>query len=142
MSEERDGAPLISVKRELLPQPDVGEETGRKAALAADESEEILANHIGIGGEQAVREARVDLQRTVFEELGREQRSVLVRDDLVVVPLHNERGYVDVLQILGEVGFGERLDAVIVGLAPPIMPWRHQFWMTPSSGFAPGRLNP
>src|SRR6516162_11751488 len=73
---ERDGAPLISVKRELLPQPDAGRRDGRNAALAADEGEEILANHIGIGGEQAVREARVDLQRTVFEELGREQRRV------------------------------------------------------------------
>src|SRR5215831_7921867 len=95
--------------------------SGRRAItplLAADEGEEVLADHISVGTEQAVREAGVDLQRTVLEELVRKQRSVLVRNDLVIVPLHDERRYVDALQILSEVGFGERLDAVIVGFRP------------------------
>src|SRR5262249_6222804 len=86
--------------------------------LAADEGEEVLADHIGVGSEQAVREARIDFQRTVLEELVRKQRSVPMRNDLIIVPLHDERGYLDALQILGEVRFGERLDAVIVGLGP------------------------
>ena len=28
------------------------------------------------------------------------------------------------------------------GLVPPIMPCRHQFWITPSETCAPGRLKP
>src|SRR5215813_3910928 len=68
--------------------------------LAADKGEEVLADHIGVGSEQAMREAGVDLQRTVLEDLVREQRSVLVRNDLIIVSLHDERGYLDALQIL------------------------------------------
>jgi hypothetical protein len=37
---------------------------------------------------------------------------------LIVVSVHHEPGYVDALQILTEVGFGERLDAVVMSLGP------------------------
>src|SRR6516164_6209509 len=86
--------------------------------LAADESQEVLVDYVGVGSEHAVRKAGVDLQRAVLEEFDRQQGSVLVGNDLVVVAVHYERGYVDALQILSEVGFREHLDAVVMRLRP------------------------
>jgi hypothetical protein len=68
--------------------------------LAADEGEEVPADHIGVGSEQTMREAGIDLQRNVLEELVRNQKSVRVRNDLIIVSLHDERGYLDALQII------------------------------------------
>ena len=58
----------------------------------------------------------VDLQGAVPEQLRRERRGICDRDDLVVVAVHDKCRHVDDLQVLGEVGLRERLDAVIVGL--------------------------
>ena len=64
----------------------------------------------------------------MLEELGRKQRSVLVGNNLIVVAVHHQRGHVDALQILGEVGFRENLDPDVMrvsrahhALAPPII---------------------
>src|SRR5262249_7907901 len=65
-----------------------------------------------------MREARVELQSGILEELDLEQGSALVRNDLVVVPLHDERWHIDVLQVLSEVCFRERLDTVVMSLGP------------------------
>ena len=105
-----------------------------------NEFQEIPVDRLGIGGEHAMRETGIELKSGVLKELHLEQGSTFVRNDLVVFALHDERRYFDALQVLGEVRFGERLDTIVV--APPIMPWRHQFPITPSIGLAPGRLNP
>ena len=75
-----------------------------------------------------VRKTLVDLQRCLLQQLCREQRRIGDRHDLVVVAVHDERRHVDDLQILGEVGFREGLDAVVVGLGaahhalpPPVL---------------------
>jgi hypothetical protein len=76
----------------------------------------------------AVRQARIDLQRGLGQQLGRQRRGVGDRHDLVVVAVQHERGHVDLLQVLGEVGLRERLDAVVVrldgarhALHPPVL---------------------
>jgi hypothetical protein len=89
-----------------------------------------------------MRETRIELQSGILKELDLEQGSAFARNDLVVLPLHDECWHVGALQVLSEVRFRERPDTVVVGLAPPIMPWRHQFSITPSNDLVPGRLNP
>lgn len=69
-----------------------------------------------------MREFLVDLQRGVLQELGREQGRVSDRHDLVVIAVHDEGRHGDDLQVFGEVGFGEGLDAVVMRLGAPIMP--------------------
>src|SRR5216117_3632288 len=59
----------------------------------------------------ALREA---LQGALPEELRGEQRGIGDRDDLVVVAVHDEGRHVDDFQVLGEVGFRERSDAVVM----------------------------
>src|SRR5262245_53964161 len=98
------------------------------ATLAADKSQEVRVDRVGVGGKHAMREAGVELQSGVLEELDLEQSSALVRNDLVIVPLHDERWHVDALQVLSEVRFRKRLDTVVMGfgpahhaLAPPVL---------------------
>ena len=74
------------------------------------------------------------------QQLRGEQCLVGNRRDLVVIAMHDQRGDIDRFQVLREVGFREGLDAVVVCLAPPIMPWRHQVSTTLCKVFAPGRL--
>lgn len=76
----------------------------------------------------AVRQAWVDLQRAVLDELRGAQRRVCDRYDLIVVAVHDQYGDCDGLQVLGEVRFRERFDALVVrvrgahhALAPPVV---------------------
>src|SRR5215470_6941114 len=57
-----------------------------------------------------MRETRIELQSGVLEKLYLEQGSTFVRNDLVVFALHDERRYINALQVLSEVRFRERLD--------------------------------
>jgi hypothetical protein len=54
--------------------------------LTADEGQEVLVDRVGLGGEHAMREAGVELQRGILQELGLEQGSPFVGNDLIVVP--------------------------------------------------------
>ena len=105
--------------------------------------QQVGVDDVGVGGAHAVREARVDLERAVLEQLDRQLGGVGDRHDLVVVAVHDQRRHVDRLEVLGEVGLREGLDAVVVGLGaahhalpPPV----------PDDAFgdasAPGRLKP
>jgi hypothetical protein len=58
------------------------------------------------------------LARGVLKELDLKQGSAFVRHDLIIFPLHDECWHGDALQVLSEVRFGERLDAIVVGLGP------------------------
>src|SRR5204863_3547498 len=100
----------------------------QRAGLALDEGEKVGIDHVGVRRAHAMRELLVDLQGALPEELRGEQRGIGDRDDLVVVAVHDEGRHVDDFQILGEVGFRERSDAVVVGfgpahhaLAPPVV---------------------
>src|SRR5215471_18566652 len=91
---------------------------GLRSLLAADKGQEARVDRVGVGGKHAMREAWVELQSGILEELDLEQSSALVRNDLVVVPLHDERWHIDVVQVLSQVCFRERLDTVVMSLGP------------------------
>src|SRR3546814_21179066 len=63
-----------------------------------------------MGLAQAVRQVLVGLERAVLLELDRQRRRIRIGHDLVVFAVDDHHRYVDRLQILGEVGFGEGLD--------------------------------
>ena len=66
-----------------------------------------------MGVHEAVRRARiVDLYRAL-DEPGRLMRRVLDRDDLVILAVQHQGGHVEQLQILGEIGLGKGLDALV-----------------------------
>src|ERR1700720_2136571 len=56
--------------------------------------------------------ALVDLQLRVLDQLDGQQGGVTDRHDLVVVAVQDERRHVHLLEVLGEIRLGERLDAV------------------------------
>ena len=62
-----------------------------------------------------MRRARNDFQRGAFDQLRRKHGRVADGHDLVVVAVKDQRGHVEFLEIFGEVGFGERFDAVVDG---------------------------
>src|SRR5256714_13997150 len=100
----------------------------QRAGSALDEGEKIGIDHVGVRRAHAVRELLVDLQGALPKELRGERRGIRDRDDLVIVAVHDEGRHVDDFQVLGEVGFRERSDAVVVrfrtahhALAPPVL---------------------
>jgi hypothetical protein len=58
---------------------------GYRPASALDESKQVRIDHVSMRGHHSVREAGINLQRAIFEQLGLEQRSVGVRYDLVLI---------------------------------------------------------
>src|SRR5262249_50853000 len=93
-----------------------------------DESQEIGVNDLGVRRTHAVRELLVDLQRALLEKLCGKRRRISDGDDLIVVAVHDQRRHVDDLQVFGEVGLREGLDAVVLRLgathhclAPPVV---------------------
>src|SRR5262249_22200713 len=83
-----------------------------------NEFQKVLVDRLGVGGEHAVRETRIELQSGVLKELDLEQGSAFVRNYLVVFALHDERWHIDALQVLSEIRFRERLDTIVMGLGP------------------------
>ena len=63
-----------------------------------------------------MRRARIDLQGGPLDDLRREQSRGADRHDLIVVAVQDQRRHVELLEILGEIRLGERLDAVEDGL--------------------------
>src|SRR5262249_199710 len=95
--------------------------------LLFDEGKYICIKDIGVGGEHTVGVARIGLQRALLQELDRLESRVGDRNDLVVLAMKHERWNTDRLQVFGLVGFGESLDAFVMGvgrtfhaLAPPV----------------------
>src|ERR1035437_6302443 len=77
-----------------------------------EKSQQIGVHFVLVGRAQAVRRAWIGFQRGPFDQLGREQGRGADRHDLVVVAVDDESGYVEPLEILGEVRLRERFDAV------------------------------
>src|SRR2546426_190201 len=84
------------------------------SGASPDEAEQVGVDDLRIRRGHAVRKLRIGLQRALLQELDRQARAVVDRDDLIVLAVHDQRGDVDRLQIVGEVGLRERLDAVVV----------------------------
>ena len=105
------------------------------------------AQKIGIDGRgfscrHTVRKSFVGLQRPVSQKLGGQRTRIRIGHDLIVLAVHHQHGHGDLLEVFGEIGLREGGDAVVVRLAPPIMPCRHQLAITASDFLAPGRLKP
>ena len=62
------------------------------------------------------------LKLCVLDQLARDRRAGTDGDDLVVVTVHDEGGNVDPLEVVGEVGLAEGLDAVVGRFQPPHHP--------------------
>ena len=62
-----------------------------------------------------MRPAGNDFQRGSLDQLGGKQRRVGDGHDLVVITMQDQRGHIDLREVLREVGLGERLDAVVGG---------------------------
>ena len=84
-------------------------------------------------------ERPVDLQRGALHDLRRQQRRSADRYDLIIVAVQNERRHIDLLEILGEVRFGEHFDA-FVGALDACIPCSQNESRTPCDTVAPGRL--
>lgn len=69
-----------------------------------------------MGLAHAVRQALVSFQRAILQQLRRQWPRIRIRHDLVVVTVDYEHRHVDRLQIFSEVGFRERLDALVGSL--------------------------
>ena len=89
---------------------------GRSLASRLDEREQVAAHSILLRRAEAVWSTVVDLEPNIVDQLGREQRCWTDRNDLVVVAVNEERGDVDLLQVLSLVGLGKSLDAVVDGV--------------------------
>src|SRR5215475_5473976 len=62
---------------------------------------------------EAVWCARIVDYRRAPDELGRLPRRVLDGNDLVVLAVHDQGRNIDLLEVLGEIGLGEGLDALV-----------------------------
>src|SRR5690242_11103498 len=80
--------------------------------LRSEERKQIRIDLVFVSRAQAVRRAFIDFQCGARDELGREQRRGANRHDLVIIAVHDERGYGDLFEIFCKVRLGERLDAI------------------------------
>ncbi|MCW3059206.1 MAG: putative bromoperoxidase [Capsulimonas sp.] len=87
-------------------------------SLGFDKGQQIGVELILVCGSEAMRGAGVDLQGGVLNKLSREKRRSADGDDLVGVAVRNQCRDIELLQVLGEVGFGELLDAIQHALDP------------------------
>lgn len=69
----------------------------------ADELEQVRVDEILVGRAQAVREAWVHFQCRAFHNLRRHERGDADGHNLIVVAMHDERWYVEPLEIFSEV---------------------------------------
>src|SRR5262245_8466191 len=60
-----------------------------------------------------MRQPGVDLQRSAFDNFGGHKPSDSNGDDLIIVAMHDERGYIESFEIFREIRLGEGLDALI-----------------------------
>src|SRR6266850_3147899 len=98
--------------------------------LPFDERQQVGIDLVCIGSWHAVRETRIELRRGVFEQLCRQWTSICERHDLVILAMHHQRWYFDLLEILGEISFRECFDTVVLrldpahhALPPPVIPY-------------------
>src|SRR5262245_50855815 len=88
----------VRVMSALPPKADIGTQSWNvrfvpKADIsdsALNEFQEVLVDRVGVGGEHAMREARIELHSGFLEELDLKQGSAFVRNDLVVFALHDK----------------------------------------------------
>src|ERR1039457_3480656 len=78
--------------------------------------QQVGVDLLRVGGGHAMRKAGIDLQVCILQYLRGHQTRGANRHNLIVVAMHHQHGDVDLLQVYGEVGLRERLNAVVMGL--------------------------
>src|SRR5688572_10210286 len=66
-----------------------------RSTVTSDEAQQIGVDDFRMRSGHAVRQPRIGLQRSLLEELDRETGTVVDRNDLIVLAMHDERGHVD-----------------------------------------------
>jgi hypothetical protein len=88
----------------------------RRLLAALQECKQLRVDLVLDRGAHAVWRARNDFQRGALDQLRRKKRRVADGHDLIVVSMENECRHVELLEIFGEVRFGEGFDAIVSGL--------------------------
>src|SRR6266705_1755674 len=70
----------------------------------------------------AVRKSGINLQSRSLHQFGGMKCCGADRHDLIVISVKNERGYVDLLLVFGEIGLGERPNTIKRRLEPCLHP--------------------
>src|SRR5579864_9680909 len=92
----------------------------RGLLAALQEGKQLRVYLVFMGRAHPVWRARNDFQRGALDQLRRKERRVTDGHDLVVVSMKNERGRVELLEVLREIRFGEGFDAIVGGLEPTL----------------------
>ena len=77
-----------------------------------EKGEQVGIEFVFVRVGEAVRTSWIDLQGGVFDELDRGASRGFDRHDLVIVAVDDEGWHVELLEVIGEVRLGKRLDAV------------------------------
>jgi hypothetical protein len=91
-----------------------------------DEFQQVGVEPFFVRVGETVRAARVDLQGRILEQLCGGQGRRFNRNNLFIVTVDYHRRHIELFQILGEIGFGERLDTVegiLVAMSLPFQGW-------------------
>src|SRR5438105_1777695 len=86
--------------------------------LRLDERQQIPVDRVRLGSTHAVGKAGIDLERRVLHQPGSELPRNRERNNLVGIAMHHQSGYVDLLQVFGEVRLGKGSYAVVKALYP------------------------
>ena len=81
----------------------------------AEELHDVAPQRRLIGPVDTVRRTGVDAKSAVFDQVDCLGRGIVDGHDLIVVPMSDQDWYLKVLEIFGEVGFGELGNAVVDG---------------------------
>src|SRR5688500_6523865 len=71
---------------------------------------------------ETVRSSRVHLERCILDEARRRTTARIDADNLIVIGMHDESRHIDLPEVVGEVGLGEGLDAVVRVLVTGLHP--------------------
>src|SRR5882724_6624539 len=81
--------------------------------LAPEEGQQVGVDLILMRGREAVRRARIVDFLGALDEPGRFLRRVLDGNDLIVLTVHDQGWDIELLEVPGEIGLGECLDALV-----------------------------
>src|SRR5438034_4100640 len=97
------------------------------SSLRFDKFEEVCVDSFSVRGGHPMRKALIGFQSAILEQLCRQRRRIGIRHDLIVIAMHHQHRYGDLLQVFGEVRLGKGYDAIIMRfcashhtLTPPI----------------------
>src|SRR5215469_13155383 len=106
------------------------QESRCRADCAFEERQQSLVNLLRMESEHPVRISGIHFERCALEDLDGLECGIGNRHNLVVIAMHDESGNDHLLQVFGEIGFGEslyvveaRFGATHHALQPPVLPY-------------------